>query len=145
MDKRSWPLPKAIHSVSMQQGWASGGVWLWALHLIPVQYASCIPRLPPNASAVLAPSSPRLSLTAPDGGLGRVTLFGNLNPKFSLHRSSTRAEAFRFSSPRSASGEQQQKDQLVAGLLLPLEKAPQGLMQKEVPLWMRHRFNLYLI
>ena len=123
--------PKSfIQPVSSRAG-ALGTSDSEALHLITMQYSLLYSPLSPKHPGCyynLINATP--IITTPNGELWRVILFRNLNTKFLLHRKSTRSEAFRFPPSGSLLWSSYKRTSHLTGLLLPLEKAPQGLMQK---------------
>lgn len=79
------------------------------------------------------------------GNFEELFFFEILIPNFHSIGNPLGQRPLEFPPPGSLPWSSNKRTSYLGGLLLPWEKALQGLMQKEILLWMRHQFNLYLI
>lgn len=137
MDKRSCNLPEVTHSISTQGGWNSTGCLILKPSLLYVSQTSRLLIQPHHYDPYCHYSKWRTLKSYSFLEILISDLHSTGNPP------GQRPLDFRPHCPLPWNSNR--RTSYLTDLLLLSEKAPQGLMQKEVLLWMRHQFNLHLI
>lgn len=100
----------------------------------------------PNINAAIITPSLLLLLHCPQWGiLKSYFFFLNVNLKFHSKDDPAGQRPSDFAPRGPLLWNSNKSTSYLTGVLLSLERTPQGLMQKEVLLWMWHQLNLYLV
>lgn len=144
MDKRSYNL--CSHPlVRKEQAGATGMSDSKALHLITMQHGLLIPCCSKHQCCYYNPVIITPIILPPMGNFEELLFLKNFNLKFHSKGNPAGQRPLDFAPRGPLLWNSNKSTSYLTGVLLSLERTPQGLMQKEVLLWMWHQLNLYLV